>query len=132
MIPPQTFKTLVFATNIAWFCGAIPFRFVKQAKGRPKIVSSFTKWRAIFFRTSLTLNCSYILFIVYRVIHKIFLGEELTVDFLVQMGYLFFSYAMTVVLQINTLLFWEEMPSFAKRYIDFFNKIKGNIINYQN
>ncbi len=127
MIPPKTFRSLVFATNIAWLCGAIPFRFVKQAKGSPKIVPQFTKWRAIFVRTSFTLNCFYISFIAYRVLHKILKGEELTLDFLVQMGYLILSYAMPVVLQINTLYFWEEIPSFCIRYIDFFNKIKGKI-----
>lgn len=133
MIPPKTFKALVFATNIAWMCGAVPFRFVKQTEGRPQIVPEFTKWRAIFVRTSFTLNCFYISFIAFRVLQKILVGEELTVDFLVQMGYLILSYTMPVVLQANTLYFWEEIPSFFIRYIDFFKKIKGLFyyLNYQ-
>ncbi|CAL8073162.1 unnamed protein product [Orchesella dallaii] len=126
MIPPKTFRYIVLATKIAWLCGAWPFRFVKQKNGLLDIETSFTKRRVMYFRISLAVNCFYVGFIAFRVFQKVVLeSDEASLAFLVQMGYLFLSYVMTLVLQFTTLLTWEEMPRFFMSYINLFREVKA-------
>lgn len=126
MISPKTFRIIFYTTNMAWYCGAIPYRFVKQKNGVHLITTSFTRHRTHFVLTSFMLNVFYISFIVIRVFQKIVLENEVaSVDFIVQMGYLFFCYSMPVVLQINTLLKWKEIPEFFIQYMSFFRSLKA-------
>ncbi|CAL8073156.1 unnamed protein product [Orchesella dallaii] len=128
MIPPKTFRALVFATTIAWFCGAVPFKFVTDRKGVKNIETFFTKGRTYFVYATFAVSNFYVCFIAFRLYQKVVLeSEEVSLDFLVQMGYLILSYVMPVVLQINTLIMWEEIPRFFRSYLSFFREVKGNI-----
>lgn len=126
MIPPRTFKAIRFATNIAWKCGAIPFRFVHdRPAGLYHVTPSFTRSRKSFIQTSFAVNVLYICFLAFRLFEPFLTSEEeVPVTFLIQMGYFLLSYTMTVVLHINTLLFYKESPQFAHRYLNYFNKLK--------
>ncbi|ODN02859.1 hypothetical protein Ocin01_03822 [Orchesella cincta] len=126
MIPPNTFRAIVVATNIAWYSGCWPFRFVERKKGLLEIEPSFTSGRSIYFHLSYVVNCFYVCFIAFRVFQKVALeNEETSLAFLIPMGYLFLSYTMTVILQYTTMTKWEEIPRFLISYIKFFREIKA-------
>ncbi|CAL8073158.1 unnamed protein product [Orchesella dallaii] len=125
MIPPKTFRAIVFSTTIAWYFGAVPFKFVTNRNGVKTIKASFTKARTVFVYSCFAVSSFYMFFIAFRAFQKVALeSEQASQDFIVKMGYLILSYLMPVVLQINTLLMWEELPRLVSSYLTFFREVK--------
>ncbi|CAL8073160.1 unnamed protein product [Orchesella dallaii] len=129
MIPPKTFRAIVFTTTIAWYFGAVPFKFVTNRNGVKTIKASFTKARTVFVYSCFVVSNFYMFFIAFRAFQKVALeSEQASQDFIVKMGYLILSYLMPVVLQINTLIRWEELPRVVSSYLTFFRKVKARYI----
>lgn len=133
MFPKKTVNIIVLVTNLAWYFGAIPFRFQKTSPPKPGlkiIVPSFTKWRYIYVRTTFSIIVSYVSFVALRLIHKVyFADEDYTLTFAIQMGYQFFGYSMIAVIHANSIYMWKEVPRFFVHYFSYFRYFKGNFKN---
>lgn len=129
MFPKKTVNIIVLVTNLAWYFGAIPFRFQKTSPPKPGlkiIVPSFTKWRYIYVRTTFSIIVSYVSFVALRLIHKVyFADEDYTLTFAIQMGYQFFGYSMIAVIHANSIYMWKEVPRFFVHYFSYFRYFKG-------
>lgn len=130
MFPTKTFKLIVFATNLAWLNGTIPFRFQKDLSDitghAKKLTTTFTKWRTIFCCTTFCINLSYSIFIALRLFYKVYFRNE-SLTFALPMGYQYFAFTQIVVFQSNTLFMWKETPAFCIRYLECFQRFKGII-----
>ncbi len=129
MFPKKTVTLIILVTNLAWFFGAIPFRFLKTSPPKPglkTIVPSFSKWRYIYVRATFSIIVSYVSFVAFRLIHKVYFADgDYTLTFAIQMGYQFFGYSMIAVIHANSIYMWKEVPRFFARYFLYFQNFKG-------
>lgn len=131
MIPPKTFRQITTVTNIAYNLGAIPYRFVKRpTPNNPTnkiIVPSFTILRTIVVHSIFAINLLYISFVGYRIFAKLRTNDEDQLTYVVTMSFKFTGYCEALVLQINTLYMWREIPQFQIRYLEYFKSFHGKL-----
>lgn len=126
MFTTKNLKMLVFVTNLAWYTGAVPYRFIKQPDGEQAIVGTFTNFRALTAIANFTVSSLYLLLILFRLLQKLFLGHgEASIEFLVKMSYLFFAYGLPLILELNSMAYWKQVPRCLSQYIKFYRYIQG-------